>query len=103
MPLRPVSSSTLDVGRGRTERRTSNVERRARIAYAELHCHSNFSFLDGTSDPEELVERAAELGLSALALTDTNGLYGIVRFAAALKACAERAGKAPWAIVGAEL
>src|SRR3712207_9537183 len=35
--------------------------------YAELHCHSNFSFLDGASHPEELVEEAARLGLEALA------------------------------------
>jgi error-prone DNA polymerase len=37
-------------------------------AYAELHCLSNFSFLRGASFPEELVERAAELGYTALAL-----------------------------------
>jgi error-prone DNA polymerase len=51
--------------------------------YAELHAHSNFSFLDGASHPEELVEEAARLGLEALALTDHDGLYGIVRFAEA--------------------
>src|SRR5436309_16111054 len=72
-------------------------------AYAELHCHSNFSFLDGTSDPEALAKQAAKLGLRALALTDTDGLYGIVRFAAALKAHAEREGWAPHPIVGTEL
>jgi len=55
-------------------------------AYAELHCHSNFSFLDGASHPEELVEEAAHLGLSALALTDHDGLYGVVRFAEAASA-----------------
>ena len=38
------------------------------VAYAELHCHSNFSFLDGASHPEELAEEAARLGLEALAL-----------------------------------
>jgi error-prone DNA polymerase len=47
--------------------------------YAELRCRSCFSFLAGASHPEELVARSAELGLSALALTDVNGLYGIVR------------------------
>ncbi len=47
--------------------------------YAELRCKSCFSFLQGASHPEELVGRAAELGLSALALTDANGLYGMVR------------------------
>ncbi len=55
-------------------------------AYAELHCHSNFSFLDGASHPEELVEEAVRLGLSALALTDHDGLYGVVRFAEAARA-----------------
>src|SRR5829696_1220826 len=53
------------------------------VPYAELHCHSNFSFLDGASSPEELVEEAARLGLEALALTDHDGVYGIVRFAEA--------------------
>jgi error-prone DNA polymerase len=63
------------------------VERRAgTVPYAELHCHSNFSFLDGASHPEELAEEAARLGLEALAITDHDGLYGVVRFAEAAKA-----------------
>ncbi len=53
------------------------------VPYAELHCHSNFSFLDGASHPEELVEEAVRLGLQALALTDHDGLYGVVRMAEA--------------------
>jgi error-prone DNA polymerase len=53
--------------------------------YAELHCHSNFSFLDGASHPEELAEEAVRLGLDALALTDHNGFYGVVRFAEAAR------------------
>jgi len=53
------------------------------VAYAELHCHSNFSFLDGASHPEQLVAEAARLGLTALALTDHDGFYGVVRFAEA--------------------
>ena len=60
--------------------------RKAGTPYAELHCHSNFSFLDGASHPEELVEEAARLGLTALALTDHDGFYGIVRFAEAAAA-----------------
>ncbi len=48
-------------------------------AFAELHCLSNFSFLRGASHPEELVERAAELGYAALALTDECSLAGVVR------------------------
>ncbi|HMJ76424.1 MAG TPA: DNA polymerase III subunit alpha [Iamia sp.] len=47
--------------------------------YAELHCRSNFSFLEGASHPEELVEEAARLGLEALAITDRDGFYGVVR------------------------
>jgi error-prone DNA polymerase len=47
--------------------------------YAELVCRSNFSFLEGASHPEELVTQAAELGLSALALVDQDGLYGVVK------------------------
>ena len=56
---------------------------RSSVAYAELHAHSAYSFLDGASTPEELVEEAARLDLRALALTDHNGLYGAVRFAEA--------------------
>ena len=60
----------------------------AKVAYAELHAHSRFSFLDGASNPEELVAEAVRLGLDALALTDRDGFYGVVRFAEA----AEEAG-----------
>jgi error-prone DNA polymerase len=56
---------------------------RSKTGYAELHCHSNFSFLDGSSHPEELVEEAVRLGLDALALTDHDGMYGVVRFSQA--------------------
>jgi len=56
------------------------------VPYAELHCHSNFSFLDGASHPEELATEAARLGLEALAITDHDGFYGVVRFAEAAEA-----------------
>ncbi len=49
------------------------------VAYAELLCRSFFSFLEGASSPEELVARASELRLSALAITDRDGVYGLVR------------------------
>ncbi len=65
--------------------------------YAELHCHSNFSFLDGASPVEDLVGRAVELGLSGLAITDLGGLYSVVRFATE----AEGAGIRP--IIGIEI
>jgi error-prone DNA polymerase len=55
------------------------------MPYAELHVHSAFSFLDGASTPEELVEEASRLGLRAIALTDHDGLYGVVRFAQAAR------------------
>ncbi len=53
--------------------------------YAELHCMSNFSFLRGASDPEELVLRAQQLGYRALALSDECSLAGVVRAHVALK------------------
>lgn len=55
------------------------------VPYAELHCHSNFSFLDGVNSPEELAEEAVRLGLDALVLTDHDGMYGAVRYAEAAK------------------
>jgi error-prone DNA polymerase len=55
------------------------------VAYVELHAHSAYSFLDGASQPEELAARAAELGYSAFALTDHDGLYGSLEFAHAAK------------------
>jgi error-prone DNA polymerase len=53
--------------------------------YAELHCRTNFSFLEGASHPDELVQRAAELGYRALAITDRNSLAGVVRAHVAAK------------------
>ncbi len=55
------------------------------MTYVELHCHSAYSFLDGASQPEELVARAADLGYEALALTDHDGLYGSLELAQAAK------------------
>lgn len=46
---------------------------------AALWCKSNYSFLEGASHPEELVERASELGFTAIAITDRDGMYGVVR------------------------
>src|SRR5262249_22127286 len=46
--------------------------------YVPLWCKSNFSFLEGASHPDELVEEAHRLGLRALALTDRDGVYGVV-------------------------
>src|SRR6059036_2670897 len=66
-------------------------------AYIELHTASAFSFLQGASLPEALVDRAADLGYSALALLDRDGVYGAPRFHKAALA----AGVSP--IIGAEL
>src|SRR2546430_1035973 len=53
----------------------------AMTAYAELHCHSAYSFLDGASPPDELLAAAHSLDYPALALTDRNGIYGSLAFA----------------------
>ncbi|WP_278314627.1 error-prone DNA polymerase [Lolliginicoccus levis] len=71
--------------------------RPAPVPYAELHAHTAFSFLDGASQPEEMAEQAARLRLDALAITDHNGLYGVVRFAEAARELGLRT------IYGAEL
>jgi error-prone DNA polymerase len=65
--------------------------------YTELHAASAFSFLQGASLPETLVERAAALGYSAIALVDADGVYGAPRFHKAAKQAGLRA------IIGAEL
>jgi len=65
--------------------------------FVHLRTHSTFSFLAGTATVDELVRKAASEGMSAVALTDTNGLYGVVPF---VKACRERGVKP---IFGAEL
>ena len=54
--------------------------------YIELRARSAFSFLEGATTPEDLAARAAELGYSAMALGDRDGLYGAPRFYAAAKA-----------------
>jgi error-prone DNA polymerase len=64
-----------------TAPRTSHYE------YVELHAASAFSFLDGASQPESLIERAAQLEMPAIAIADRNGLYGAARFHIAAKSC----------------
>ena len=72
-------------------------------AWAELHCHSSYSFLDGASSPGELVATAAELGLQALALTDHDGMYGVPQFAQAAARLKRQTGAGLGTIFGAEL
>jgi error-prone DNA polymerase len=67
------------------------------LPYAELRAKSAFSFLRASSDPEDLVERAVELGLSAVALADLDGLYGAPRFYKAAREAGLRS------LVGADL
>ena len=59
--------------------------------YVELHAASAFSFLAGASQPEDMVGRAAELDMPAMALADRNGLYGVARFHTAAKKCGVKA------------
>lgn len=76
---------------------TQKVQDPLHVPFAELHCHSAFSFLDGSSSPETLVKEAVRLGMEAIAITDHDGFYGVVRFAEA----AEDAGMK--AVYGSEL
>ena len=55
------------------------------MIYAELHCLSNYSFLRSASHPHEMVERAAQLGYAALAITDECSLAGVVKAHVAAK------------------
>ncbi len=71
--------------------------RRKPLAYVELRAASAFSFLDGASLPEDLVEEAARREIPAVALVDANGVYGAPRFYKAAKAAGVRA------IVGADM
>ncbi|OCB18816.1 error-prone DNA polymerase [Mycobacterium malmoense] len=83
VPAGPGEDAPLSSRRGTYRPPDGARGARSSVPYAELHAHSAFSFLDGASTPEELVEEAARLGLRALALTDHDGLYGAVRFAEA--------------------
>ena len=74
----------------------------AAIPWAELHCHSSYSFLDGVATPAELVAEAARLGLEVLALTDHDGMYGVPQFAQAAARLRET-GVALGTVFGAEL
>ncbi len=71
--------------------------------WAELHCHSSYSFLDGASSPAELVAEACRQGVRALAITDHDGMYGVAQFAQAAARQAEQTGIALQTVFGAEL
>ena len=108
IPRRPRTSGTTcrrwkaprAPRRRRSSTGTSSGGRRAArpsSPYVELHTASAFSFLNGASLPEDLIQQAAELGLPAVALVDANGVYGAPRFYQAAKQAGVRA------LVGAEV
>ncbi len=72
-------------------------------AWAELHCHSSYSFLDGASSPGELVDEALQHGLTALAITDHDGMYGVPQFAQAAARAKKASGVGLGTVFGAEL
>jgi len=80
-------------------RRASQKTPRRATPWGELHCHSSYSFLDGAASPAELVAEAARLGLTALAITDHDGMYGVPQFAQA----AAKLGGDLRTVFGAEL
>jgi len=73
------------------------------VPWAELHCHSACSFLDGASSPAELVAEAARLGVETLAVTDHDGMYGAAQFARAAARLAAEQGVRLGTVFGAEL
>jgi DNA-directed DNA polymerase III (polc) len=93
---RPERAHPIDDGptarkrRPEYEPRPIEVDDGPYVPYAELHAHSNFSFLDGASEPKVLIEEAIRLRLDALALTDHDGLYGVVQLAEAADVQAKR-------------
>lgn len=90
----PAGQRSADADGAQTSRSTPTAPS---VGFAELHCRSTYSFLHGASEPEELVAKAVELGLLALACVDRDGFYGAARFATA----AAEAGLAT--VFGAEL
>ena len=82
-PEEPTAEPTADPPRRPPPAPRRPAPRGPVIPWAELHCHSSFSFLDGAATPGELVAEAARLGLETLAITDHDGMYGVPQFAQA--------------------
>src|SRR6266567_3973900 len=99
--VRPDSRDRLD-SRDRPDSRGRPIPRGG-PAWAELHCHSSYSFLDGASGPGELVGEALQHGLTALAITDHDGMYGVPQFAQAAARVKEASGAGLGTVFGAEL
>src|SRR5215467_10787877 len=106
-PARPVTQ--LPAARRETAgptRRRGPGQGRSPVPWAELHCHSAYSFLDGASTPGELIAEAAECGLTAIAITDHDGMYGVPQFAqsaARFRQSEEGLGSNVATVFGAEL
>src|SRR6201998_4563627 len=97
-PESPTGSGAARRGRYRVVSRLQGLacealvrRRNLRLKYVELHSASAFSFLEGASRPEDLVSRAKELDLSAIALVDRDGVYGSPRLHMAAKSVGIRA------------
>ena len=101
-PATPGTSAARRPLRPRAAPRRAGARATASIPWAELHCHSSYSFLDGAATPDELVTEAARLGLEVLALTDHDGMYGVPQFAQAA-ARLRATGAALSTVFGAEL
>lgn len=91
---RPISPAGLSRPPGSSPSRATPSDG---SRYAELHCRTNFSFLEGASHPDELVDQAASIGLTALAITDRNSVAGVVRAHVAAK------GAGLKLVIGAEI
>ena len=79
----PPPAVKLCPGDGSAPVRAAADTRDGAMPWAELHCHSSYSFLDGASSPAELVAEACRQGVQALAITDHDGMYGVAQFAQA--------------------
>jgi len=79
----PSGRGTAGRAQPRSLRPVTRLPAARQPPWAELHCHSSYSFLDGASGPDELVAEAVARGLTALAITDHDGMYAIPQFAQA--------------------
>jgi error-prone DNA polymerase len=90
-------------GDKREQRIPSHDRSRPTIDFADLHAAGSYNFLQGASDPEEYLATASDLGLTAIAVLDRDGLYGAARLATAAAETQVDSGRAPATVFGAEL
>ncbi len=103
LPARPEPAPEAGPPRAARPDRRDGSALRGEVPWAELHCHSSYSFLDGASSPAELVAEAVRRGVEALAITDHDGMYGVAQFAQAAARLAEQTGTPLGTVFGAEL